>query len=139
MFTLNSDKLQLCHLFWCIYSYSCTYAFHVSSVFFTILKTVSKVKENDVLVRNFAFLKSFSNWGFNFFICLKNDCSNFKAVNFFSLSPTHINTQSPLSAHGYFFPLPQPFFHIQKPSAFCMWKKTAKISYSKKNKFHSAP
>ena len=40
-------------------------------------------------------------------LCLKNDCSNFKAVKLLFLS--HTNTKIPISAHGYFFSLPQSF------------------------------
>ena len=83
-------------------SYSCTCTFDVSFVCFAILNTIFKVKENFV-----HFLKSFLNWRFTFFICLKNNYNNIKAVNFF-LSHTQIH----LYSHGYFFSLPQPFIRI---------------------------
>ena len=74
-----------------------TFPYFVS---FAIIRTVSKVKEKDALIRSSANLKSFLNGRFTFF----------HLKIFFYLSHTY--TQIPLSAQGYFFPLPQPFFRI---------------------------
>ena len=65
-----------------------------SFVSFAIFKTVSKVKEKDVLVRSSGNLKSFLNGRFTFLIYLLKNC-------FFFLSYTY--TQVPLLAQGYFF------------------------------------
>ena len=54
-------------------------------------------------VRSSALLKSYWNWRFTFFICLKSDYSNFKAVNCFS--PSHTQT------HKFRFQLMDTFFH----------------------------
>ena len=45
----------------------------------------------------------FLSWRFTFFLCLKNDYSNFKAVNFFSLPHTQV--------HKFCFQLMGAFFH----------------------------
>ena len=106
-----------------MFSYSCTYTFDVSFVCFAILNTIFKVKEDFV-----HFLKSFLNWRFTFFICLKNNYNNIKAVNFF-LSHTQIH----LYSHGYFFSLPQPFIRI-----FFTSKPTKQVSVSDSEK-HKVP
>ena len=74
-------------------------------VSFVIFRTVPKVKEKDILVRSSANLKFFLNGRFTFL--------HLKKLIFFYLSLTY--TKIPLSAQGYFFPLPQSFFRIFFP------------------------
>ena len=83
-------------------------------VSFAIFRTVSKIKKKGCLVRISALSKFFLNSckRFTFLMYLKNDYSNYIAVNFFF---TILNTQIPLSAHGYSFLLSQPFFRIFFP------------------------
>ena len=67
------------------YSYFCVCTFDVFIVsFLTNLRSVSKIKGKDVLVRSSANLKSFLNGDLHFFIYLKSCC--------FFFSHTHIHT-----------------------------------------------
>ena len=92
-----------------MFSYSCTYTFDVSFISFTVFRTISEVKEKGRFSWKFCNFKIlFELEKISFFVCLKDDYSNFKADNFF-FSPAHANTQILLSAYGYFYRCLKPF------------------------------
>ena len=71
-------------------SYSCTYSFDDSFASFANFSTISKVKEKGCFGQKFYAFKILFELE-QFFTCLKNDYSNFKAkTEFFSLLHTQI-------------------------------------------------
>ena len=78
-------------------SYSCTYTFDVCFVSFDILSTISKVKEKGCFGQKFCAFKILFELE-QFFTCLKNDYSSFKAKTDFFLSSIHKYANSVFSS-----------------------------------------